>query len=217
MAEIKCFVFNHIEVNTYLVYDETLSCVVIDPGMETAEENEVISSFITRNNLKITAILLTHTHIDHISGMRCLYDLYKAPVYLHEDAKKILHQAEIYASVMGFETGNLEDIPVTTVGQGETIAFGQSQIEARFVPGHAAGSLCYCLHSDKAVFTGDALFNRSIGRTDLPTGNYAQLMENLRSKIITLPDDYTVFPGHGPRTSIANEKKYNPFLNPEKY
>lgn len=214
MAQIKCFVFNHIEVNTYLVYDETLSCVVIDPGMETAEENEVFTSFITHNNLKIKAILLTHTHIDHISGLRCLYDLYKAPVYLHEDAKKILHQAEIYASVMGFETGNLEDIPVTTIDHGGTITFGQSQIEALFVPGHAAGSLCFCLHSDKAVFSGDALFNRSIGRTDLPTGNFQQLLDNLRTKVLSLPDDYTVFPGHGPETTIGYEKEHNPFFNP---
>lgn len=214
MAQIKCFVFNHIEVNTYLVYDETLSCVVIDPGMETAEENEVFTSFINRNNLKIKAVLLTHTHIDHISGMRCLYDLYKAPVYLHEDAKKILHQAEIYASVMGFETGNLEDIPVTTIDHGGIISFGQSQIEALFVPGHAAGSLCFCLHSDKAVFSGDALFNRSIGRTDLPTGNFQQLLDNLRTKVLSLPDDYTVFPGHGPETTIGYEKEHNPFFNP---
>ena len=214
MAQIKCFVFNHIEVNTYLVYDETLSCVVIDPGMETAEENEVFTSFITHNNLKIKAVLLTHTHIDHISGLRCLYDLYKAPVYLHEDAKKILHQAEIYASVMGFETGNLEDIPVTTIDHGGTITFGQSQIEALFVPGHAAGSLCFCLHSDKAVFSGDALFNRSIGRTDLPSGNFQQLLDNLRTKVLSLPDDYTVFPGHGPETTIGYEKEHNPFFNP---
>ena len=214
MAQIKCFVFNHIEVNTYLVYDETLSCVVIDPGMETAEENEVFTSFVTRNNLKIKAVLLTHTHIDHISGLRCLYDLYKAPVYLHEDAKKILHQAEIYASVMGFETGNLEDIPVTTIDHGGIITFGQSQIEALFVPGHAAGSLCFCLHSDKAVFSGDALFNRSIGRTDLPTGNFQQLLDNLRTKVLSLPDDYTVFPGHGPETTIGYEKEHNPFFNP---
>lgn len=214
MAQIKCFVFNHIEVNTYLVYDETLSCVVIDPGMETAEENEVFTSFINRNNLKIKAVLLTHTHIDHISGLRCLYDLYKTPVYLHEDAKKILHQAEIYASVMGFETGNLEDIPVTTIDHGGIITFGQSQIEALFVPGHAAGSLCFCLHSDKAVFSGDALFNRSIGRTDLPTGNFQQLLDNLRTKVLSLPDDYTVFPGHGPETTIGYEKEHNPFFNP---
>jgi len=214
MAQIKCFVFNHIEVNTYLVYDETLSCVVIDPGMETAEENEVFTSFINRNNLKIKAVLLTHTHIDHISGLRCLYDLYKTPVYLHEDAKKILHQAEIYASVMGFETGNLEDIPVTTIDHGGIITFGQSQIEALFVPGHAAGSLCFCIHSDKAVFSGDALFNRSIGRTDLPSGNFQQLLDNLRTKVLSLPDDYTVFPGHGPETTIGYEKEHNPFFNP---
>lgn len=214
MAQIKCFVFNHIEVNTYLVYDETLSCVVIDPGMETAEENEVFTSFINRNNLKIKAVLLTHTHIDHISGLRCLYDLYKTPVYLHEDAKKILHQAEIYASVMGFETGNLEDIPVTTIDHGGIITFGQSQIEALFVPGHAAGSLCFCFHSDKAVFSGDALFNRSIGRTDLPSGNFQQLLDNLRTKVLSLPDDYTVFPGHGPETTIGYEKEHNPFFNP---
>ena len=214
MAKIEQFVFNHIEVNTYLVYDETLSCVVIDPGMETTEENEVITSFVVSNNLKVTAILLTHTHFDHIAGLKWIYDKYHPTVYLHADSQKIMQQAEIYASVLGFDTGALGDIPLTTIDEGDTIDFGQSQMEVLFVPGHAAGSLCFCLHSDKAVFTGDALFCGSIGRTDLPTGDMGQLMENLRAKVLTLPEDYKVFPGHGPKSTIANEKMLNPFFNP---
>lgn len=214
MAKIERFVFNHIEVNTYLVYDETLSCVVIDPGMENHQENESLEGFIDDHGLKVEAILLTHTHFDHIAGLKWMYDKYQPKVYLHADSQKIMRQAEIYASVLGFDTGVLGDIPVTIIDEGDTIEFGHSRMEVLFVPGHAAGSLCFCMHSDKAVFTGDALFCGSIGRTDLPTGDMGQLMENLRAKVISLPEDYKVYPGHGPNSTIANEKVFNPFFNP---
>ena len=214
MATIEQFVFNHIEVNTYLVYDESLSCVVIDPGMETPAENSSIENFIAARGLRVEAILLTHTHFDHIAGLRWMYNHSQATVYLHPDSLEIMSHSEIYASVLGFDTGTLGEIPYQTINEGDSISFGKSKIEVLYVPGHAAGSLCFCLHTEKAVFTGDALFRESVGRTDLPTGNQEQLMANLRSKVMTLPDDYNVYPGHGPKTTIANEKAFNPFFNP---
>lgn len=212
MAKIETFVFNHIEENTYVVYDETHCCLVIDPGMETPAENDIMAEFLSKQNLKITAILLTHTHIDHMAGLRWIYDNSKVPVFFHADAGKIFRQSEIYASVLGFNVGELNDIPVKNIIDKEIIPFGNGEIEARFVPGHAAGSMVYCLHSEKAVFTGDALFCGSIGRTDLPTGNYDLLIEKLRSQVLTLPDDYRIFPGHGPQSTIGDEKLYNSFL-----
>lgn len=217
MATVEHLVFNHYEENTYIVYDETLSAVVIDPGMGDARQYDSFESFISKHALSIEKILLTHTHVDHIAGLGRIYAAHHVPVFLHADACEILRQSEIYASVMGFDIGSIEDIPFTTVSDCEIIPFGNNQMEARLVPGHAAGSLVFCLHSEKTVFTGDALFNNSIGRTDLPTGNYSQLMQNLRAKVISLPDDYTVFPGHGPKTTIGSEKIHNPFLNPSVY
>ena len=214
MAKIEQLTFNHIEVNTYIVYDETLSCAVIDPGMENQKENDTLEAFIADRRLKVEAILLTHTHFDHIAGLKWMYNHSHAPVYLHPGGLEIMHQAEIYASVLGFDTGEIGDIPLTTIGEGFVVTFGNNRMDTLFVPGHAAGSLCFCLHSDKAVFTGDALFCGSIGRTDLPSGDYGQLLENLRTKILTLPEDYTVYPGHGPKTTILNEKMLNPFFNP---
>ncbi|MBR4804857.1 MAG: MBL fold metallo-hydrolase [Bacteroidales bacterium] len=214
MAIIKKIVFNHFEENTYVVCDETQQCVVIDPGMATPEENDTMTDILSNYNLKVAAILLTHTHIDHIAGLKSLFDYCQAPVFLHTDGLELLRQSEIYASVMGFKIDKLDGIPLTTLSQGETVSFGHSKIEARWVPGHAAGSLVFCLHSDKAVFTGDALFNMSIGRTDLPTGDFQQLLSKLREQVLPLPDDYEVFPGHGPKTTIGFEKKHNPFINP---
>lgn len=212
MAKVERFVFNHYQENTFLVYDDSGACVVIDPGMSDEAENNYLDDFVTSNNLKVNKILLTHTHVDHIAGLEWACSKYGAPVLLHHDAEDILRSSAIYASVMGFEIGDVDHVPLSFVADGETIPFGNSQLEARLVPGHAAGSLVFCLHSDKAVFTGDALFCRSIGRTDLPTGDYETLIQRLRSQVLTLPTEYTVYPGHGPKTTVGDEKLYNPFL-----
>lgn len=210
---IKQFQFNHIQVNTYVIYDSTQQCVVVDPGMESDSEKEELTDFIEKNGLTPKHILLTHSHIDHIAGVEGLCSRYNLPVTLHPDATGILHQAGIYASVMGFSTGDMKNLPTQNIDDGQIIKFGETEIEALAVPGHAAGSMAYCLHEERAVFTGDAIFCQSIGRTDLPTGNYDQLIESLKTKILTLPDDYLLLPGHGPETTVGDEKKSNPFLN----
>ncbi len=212
MIDIKIFTFNHFEVNTFVVYDDTKHCAVIDPGMEYDSECRALEEFISSNALIPEAVLLTHTHIDHVAGLRFVTEKYSIPAYLHPDAMEILRQSEIYGSVMGFNAGNLSDVRTSFINDGDIITFGNSQLEARYVPGHAAGSMAYCLHSQKSVFTGDALFCQSIGRTDLPTGDYDLLIEKLKQRILPLPDDYRIYPGHGPSSSIGFEKQHNPFV-----
>lgn len=210
---IKRFQFNHIQVNTYVVYDGTKQCAVIDPGMETPAEREEILGFIEENGLIPKYILLTHSHIDHIAGLEALCGKYNMPASLHPDAVGILHQAGAYASVMGFDMDNLDNLPMRFIEDRDVLRFGETEIEALAVPGHAAGSMAYCMHDERVVFTGDAIFCQSIGRTDLPSGDYDQLICNLKTKILTLPNDYLLLPGHGPETTVGDEKKNNPFLN----
>ncbi len=196
------------------MYDSTMCCAVIDPGMESMSERDFFDAFVASHGLHVSAVLITHTHVDHIAGLQYVVDKYQAPVYMHAEAMEILRQSGVYASVMGFDMGDVSQLKFTFLDTGDTITVGNSQFEARHVPGHADGSLVFCLHAERAVFSGDALFCQSIGRTDLPTGNYDLLIEKLKSQVLTLPDDYEVFPGHGPKTTIRQEKLYNPFLNP---
>ena len=132
---------------------------------------------------------------------------------MHCDGKKLLRQAEAYGGIMGFDVRNLDDIDTVHIDEGAELKVGTIKIECRFVPGHCEGSMCYVIPDEEVVITGDALFQGSIGRTDLPGGNYQQLIENLRTKVITLPDSYQVLPGHGELSTIGDEKKYNPFLS----
>ena len=131
---------------------------------------------------------------------------------MHCDGAKLLRQAEAYGGIMGFDVRRADDLASKHIDEGAELMVGGIKIECRFVPGHCEGSICYVIPSEEAVITGDALFQGSIGRTDLPGGNYQQLIENLRNKIMTLPDNYMVLPGHGESSTIGDERKYNPFL-----
>lgn len=210
---IKQFTFNHFEVNCYLIVDEaTKQCAIVDPACEASFEDAQLTQYIAQEQLQVTHILLTHAHVDHIAGLRQVCEHYKLPVTMHAEGRKLLKQAEAYGSVMGFAVDNMGDLEVAEIADGEIIHVGSIDIECRYVPGHCPGSMCYVVPSDKAVITGDALFHFSIGRTDLPGGDYPTLIEKLKSRVLTLPDDYRVLPGHGIASQIGNEKKYNSFL-----
>ena len=212
MIKIKQFVFNHFDENTYIVWDESKECAIIDPGMNSDVENDKLSRFIADNQLVPKKVLLTHAHIDHVAGLRYVCETYKLPVTMHADGQAFLGQAEVYGSAMGFGTKDMNDLDTEYINDNATINFGNSVLKALYVPGHAAGSMAFVADSPKVVFTGDVLFRQSIGRTDLPTGDYDVLMKMLNTKVLVLDNDCEVLPGHGPNTTIGDEKNFNPFL-----
>ena len=216
---IKQFTFNHFEVNTYVIVDEaTKQCAIVDPACEASFEDAQLTQYIEQEGLKVTHILLTHAHVDHIAGLRQVCGHYGLPVTMHKDGRTLLRQAEAYGSIMGFAVDNMSDLDVVEINDNDVIQLStlnsqlSTQIECRYVPGHCPGSMCFVIHSEKVVITGDALFHFSIGRTDLPGGDYPTLIEKLKERVLTLPDDYRVLPGHGIPSQIGKERKYNSFL-----
>ena len=210
---IKQFTFNHFEVNTYVVIDEQAKqCAIVDPACEASFEDAQLTQYIEQEHLQVTHILLTHAHVDHIAGLRQVCVHYGLPVTMHPEGRKLLKQAEAYGSIMGFAVDNMDDLEVGELEDGQVIRVGETEVECRYVPGHCPGSLCFVVASDKAVITGDALFHFSIGRTDLPGGDYPTLIDYLKRRVLTLPDDYSVLPGHGIASQIGKERKYNSFL-----
>lgn len=216
--KVKQFVFNHFQTNCYVVWDEvSKDCVLVDPCSTATYEDDSLNRFVEDNGLKVVKIMLTHAHVDHIAGLREACERYKLPVTLHRDGVKLLKQAEAYGSVMGFDVQALDDLSCEFVEDGDVVEIGTGgtpdcQIECRYVPGHCPGSMAYVLHGAQMVLTGDALFQGSIGRTDLPGGNYSLLIEKIKTRIMVLPDEYQVLPGHGELSTIGEERRYNGFL-----
>ncbi len=216
---IKRFTFNHYEVNCYVVFDDRVpttgekrQCAIVDPACEASFEDSQLLQYLDEQHLAPTMVLLTHAHVDHIAGLRQVCEHFKLPVTMHRDGRKLLRQAEAYGAIMGFAVDNMEDLDVVEIDDGEVLKVGGLDVECRYVPGHCPGSMCFVVAADRAVITGDALFHFSIGRTDLPGGDYATLIDKLKTRVMTLPDDYTVLPGHGIESQIGKERKYNSFL-----
>ena len=213
MLQVKQFVFNHFQTNCYLLWDD-LSKVsaVIDPCAETESESAKLDLFITQNSLNLSYILLTHAHIDHIVGIEHIADKYQVPVVTHADSRYMLDRANAYADLMGFAAPSFSHVRLQTVSGGDTIQLGNELVECRYVPGHCIGSLCFVTFNPKLLFSGDALFHGSIGRTDLPGGDHDTLISKIHSELLTLDDSYMLLPGHGDCSSIDEEKSWNPFL-----
>lgn len=210
---VKRFTFNHFGVNTYLIYDQvTRRCAIVDPAASASYEEAQLTQYITDNDYQVEYILLTHAHVDHIAGLRQISERYGLPVTMHPDGARLLRQAEAYGSVMGFEVQNMGDLEICPIQDNDVLTLGEIRIECRYVPGHCPGSICFVLHDEHLVITGDALFCGSIGRTDLPGGDYRLLIEKIKSRLLTLPDDYLVLPGHGETSNIYDEKHHNGFL-----
>jgi len=208
--EIKALYFNPLRECCYVVWDESLECVIIDPGCFDANEFSRLEKFIEENNLKPVKILLTHAHFDHIFGIEDASKRWNLSVHMHELDHFQLDFSENWAKQMGFGikkyTGKIVDIR-----DGETVTFGQSSLKAIWTPGHTEGGLCWYSDENKVLFSGDTLFQGSIGRTDHMRGNYEDMMDSLQ-KLKKLPADTDVFCGHGYPTTIGNEIATNPFL-----
>lgn len=208
---IKKFVFNLFDENTYVLSDETGECILLDPGMSNDIEENELFSYIKNEGLKPVAVLLTHAHIDHILGCRFAVDTFGIQIAGHKDCNKFLAQAKVQASTFGIPYKGAAPVE-KLLGEGDLVRFGNSELKVLKTPGHADGSICYYSEKDNFVMSGDVLFNQSIGRTDLPTGDYDLLKYNIWEKLFTLPDETVVYPGHGPETTIGSEKINNPFV-----
>lgn len=211
--QVAIFQFSLFGINTYLIFDpDTKQCAIVDPGMSNPEEEKAIENFIAEKGLTLTHIINTHLHIDHVAGIPFLKEKYGAPVYAHKGDEFLGSKVRIQAAAFGLDM-DIDDIEITDyIKAGDKIKIGNGELEVLEVPGHSKGSVALYDREDGYLITGDALFQGSIGRTDLPGGDYKELIDSLKKELLSLPDNTIVFPGHGPSTTIGEEKRSNPFL-----
>ncbi len=211
MISIQRFTFNPYQENTYVLYDESGAAAIIDPGMYYPEEQNELVRFIREQQLKPELLLNTHCHLDHVFGNKFVYDNWSLKPQFHQGELVILQAIPGYAPQMGLNY-ELSPEPEVFLPERGTVKFGNSALELIFVPGHSPAHLCFHAQEDGFLIGGDALFYRSIGRTDLPGGNHDQLISSIRNNLFILPDDCVVYPGHGQSTTIGFEREHNPFL-----
>jgi hydroxyacylglutathione hydrolase len=211
MASIVSFTFNPFYENTYVIYDETGECVVVDPGCYTKEEQEELGDFITKQRLKPKYLINTHCHIDHVLGNKFVADTWRVPLLMHKGELNGLHEVVNYAPTMGMNYKPSPE-PEIFVEDGDKVTFGNTILDVIFAPGHSAASICFYCKAHKFIVSGDVLFRRSIGRTDLPGGNYETLINSINEKLLPLPDETKVYAGHMQPTTIGEERSENPFL-----
>jgi glyoxylase-like metal-dependent hydrolase (beta-lactamase superfamily II) len=211
MITVESFEFNFFQENTFVLYDDTKEAVIIDCGCLHKAEEETLRNFIESNQLQVKHLLCTHLHFDHIVGNKFVKDTYGVGPQANKldlEIPSINEQAKLFGLPTKFDEVHIEKFLVGN----ETIRFGNSELHVITVPGHSPGSVAFYSAKDGFVISGDALFAGSIGRTDLWNGNKEVLVAAIRSKLLTLPDDTIIYPGHGPATNVINEKYNNPFL-----
>ncbi len=210
MLQLKKFTFNAFAENTYIVYDHTKTCVIVDPGCYDKEEERELTAFISANNLQVSAIVNTHCHIDHVLGNTFAKQTFRAPLWIPPLEEPLLRAVVTYASNYGFH--RYADVqPDGFIDISKPFRVGEQNLQVLFVPGHSPGHVAFYHAESKLLVGGDVLFENSIGRTDLPGGDHQTLINSIHQKFFTLPDDVTVYCGHGDETSIGFEKRTNPF------
>lgn len=212
MIEIKQFEFNDFQENTYVVWDDSFKCMIVDPGCYSEIEKSILKKFIIEKKLTPVLLVNTHCHIDHVLGNNFVSEEWNLTLHLHKDELKTYEETGRWADFFGIVT---KEIPkkLEFIDETKKLNFGNSNFDILFTPGHSIASLSFYNKEQNFIIAGDVLFNRSIGRTDLPGGNHQLLLDSIRQKFFTLPEDCIVYCGHGPSTIIGEEKKYNPFLN----
>lgn len=209
--EVIKFTFNPFAENTYLLVDETNLTAIVDPGMSNKGEEQEVVDYLNENDLELVMLLNTHCHIDHILGNQFIHEKYGLELISSKEEQVTLGWAEQSSLLWNIPYKGSPEI-TTFVHEGNVIEIGESQFEVLFVPGHSVGHVVFVNRASKVVIAGDTLFRESIGRTDLPGGNHEELLKNIKEKLYALPDDFVVYNGHGPETTIGHEKKYNPFV-----
>ena len=209
--KIACLPFNPIQENTYVVWDDTRECVIIDAGNSSPREDAALDNFIAQEGLKPVLAANTHGHFDHTMGVEHLRQRYGIPFALSGKDRFLLENAATSGAVFGVKIGTMPPVDRDLDAE-EEIRFGRTALRILRTPGHTPGHVAFYEPQSKALFTGDTLFRESIGRTDLPGGDYSWIMRSILDVILPLGDEVHVYPGHGPETTLGHEALYNPFI-----
>lgn len=211
MLSIKFFTFSPIQENTYVVYNENKECIIIDPGTYDDEEKETLKQFILDNNLIAKALVNTHCHLDHVFGNKFFSEEFGLKLQIHRNEEVVLSYGPTAGLMYNLPFDNYQG-DFIYLEDGDILQLGEDKLEIILAPGHSPGSICFYCKAQKFLIGGDVLFNRSIGRTDLPLGDHQTLLNSIKTKLFVLPDDVIVYSGHGRPTTIGEEKQFNPFL-----
>jgi hydroxyacylglutathione hydrolase len=210
---VQTFLFNDFQENTYLLIDEeSKTCIIVDPGCNGTAEQAQFSAYIEAHRLKPTRLINTHCHIDHILGNAYVANKYGLQLEAHAGEIPVLQAGTRTAAMYGIPYVTSPDIALF-LDESQVINLGNQSLSILLCPGHSPASLCFYHAESKQLIAGDVLFHESIGRTDLPGGDYDTLINSINNKLWPLPDDTIVYPGHGIPTTIGHEKNHNPFLN----
>lgn len=213
MIKIKSFEFSPIQENTYILYNEFNDCLVVDPGCYFDYEKEELARFIEKEGLIPRMLLNTHCHLDHVFGNKFVAEKYKLTLQLHQGEVPVLQFAPASGLMYNMPFDNYTGEYIF-LKDGDIIKLGNDELKVLFTPGHSPASISFYCENDGFVIAGDVLFKQSIGRTDLPGGNFDTLVNSINTQLFVLPDETKIYSGHGPVTNIGHEKKYNPFLSP---
>jgi hydroxyacylglutathione hydrolase len=211
MLKVKVLTFSPIQENTYILYNEDHKAIIIDPGCYSPVEQKMLKSFIEDTKLVPIQLLNTHCHLDHVFGNKWVHETWGLELYLHMNEEMVLKQAPAYGEMWGMPFENYAG-PLHFLDEQDVIMLGDNELSVLLTPGHSPGSICFYNAAQKIIIGGDVLFRDGIGRTDLPGGDHETLLGSIREKLFVLPDDVTVYPGHGESTTIGYEKENNPFL-----
>jgi len=211
MLALKAFTFNPVQENTYVLYNENKECCIIDPGCYFAGEEANLKDYIENEGLKPVLLLNTHCHLDHVFGNKFVHKTWNLTLHIHENEKRVLEMAPLSGKTWQLDFENYEG-ELLFIREGSRIKIGNEELEVRFTPGHSPGSVSFYHEAGGFVIGGDVLFNGSIGRTDLPGGDYDTLINSIQTQLFTLPDETKVYSGHGTVTTIGFEKMNNPYV-----
>lgn len=212
MAQILQLTFNPFQENTYVVANSQGECIIFDPGCYSTAEEKELTTALAERGWQPRRLINTHCHIDHVFGNAYISSHYGLPLEVHRLEVPLLEATPRIADMYGLPPMAPSPAPTVFLEEGQTVVLGDLELEIFLTPGHSPGSLCFYSRKDGFVIAGDVLFQRSVGRTDLPGGDYATLMGSIKAKLLPLPEETVVYPGHGPATTIGEEKRHNPFL-----
>lgn len=210
--QVKTLTFNPFQENTYLLYDNSGECAIVDPGMLDAGEEQQLTAALETLQLKPVKLIQTHLHLDHVFGTRYVAETYGLEVAAHADDFFMVEQHKEYALNFGIQVSANPPMPKVVLNEGDVLRFGETELQILHVPGHSPGSVVFYHPETRQLIGGDVLFQGSVGRTDLPGGNHEQLITGIQQKLMVLPDEVRVYPGHGPLTTIGAERAGNPYL-----